>query len=169
MSCCCKDPGISRHNIDLVLLKSSIHSTRSYFLSMLWNSAMWRPGGWINTKMPSYQYRKSHCGDKTILWPSYLHNGISYTGKMTSLYWIRVLVLLRYSIHSTRSHFISMLWHLAMWRPGLQYQYYIYWCGNYPPAGTAVITSSPQWELWFWSSRISISNREQGTESGTYI
>ena len=35
-----------------------------------------------------YQYRKSHCGDKTIWRPSYLHNGISYTGKMTSLYWI---------------------------------------------------------------------------------
>ena len=48
-----------------------------------------RPGAWINIKMPSYQYRKSHCGDKTILRPSYLHNGISYTGKMTSLYWIR--------------------------------------------------------------------------------
>ena len=45
-------------------------------------------GGWFNKKMPSYQYRKSHCGDKTILRPSYLHNGISYTGKMTSLYWI---------------------------------------------------------------------------------
>ena len=42
--------------------------------------------------MSSYQYRKSHCGDKTILWPSYLHNGISYTSKMTSLYWIRALV-----------------------------------------------------------------------------
>ena len=42
----------------------------------------------IQYKMTSYQYRKSHCGDKTILRPSYLHNGISYTGKMTSLYWI---------------------------------------------------------------------------------
>ena len=42
----------------------------------------------FNIKIPSYQYRKSHCGDKTILRPSYLHNGISYTGKMTSLYWI---------------------------------------------------------------------------------
>ena len=41
--------------------------------------------------MPSYQHRKSHCGDKTILRPSYLHNGISYTGKATSLYWIRAL------------------------------------------------------------------------------
>ena len=38
--------------------------------------------------MTYYQYRKSHCGDKTILRPSYLHNGISYTGKTTSLYWI---------------------------------------------------------------------------------
>ena len=46
------------------------------------------PGGWFNIKMTSYQYRKSHCGDKTILRPSYLHNGISYTGKMASLYWI---------------------------------------------------------------------------------
>ena len=43
--------------------------------------------------MTSYQYRKSHCGDKTILRPSYLHNGISYTGKITSLYWIRAQVL----------------------------------------------------------------------------
>ena len=45
-----------------------------------------RPGPWFNIKMPSYQYRISHCGDKTIWWPSYLHNGISYTGKMTHLY-----------------------------------------------------------------------------------
>ena len=48
-------------------------------------------GPWFNTKMSSYQYRKSHCGDKTILRPSYLHNGISYTGKTTSLHWIRAL------------------------------------------------------------------------------
>ena len=48
----------------------------------------WCPGPWFNVKMTSYQYRKFHCGDKTILRPSYLHNGISYTGKMTSLYWI---------------------------------------------------------------------------------
>ena len=30
--------------------------------------------------MLSYQYRKSHCGDKTAVRSSYLHNGISYTG-----------------------------------------------------------------------------------------
>ena len=50
------------------------------------------PGPWFNIKMSSYQYRKSHCGDKTILRPSYLYNGISYTGKTTSLYWIRALL-----------------------------------------------------------------------------
>ena len=45
-------------------------------------------GPWFNIKMTSYQYRKSHCGDKTVVRSSYLHNGISYTGKMSSLYWI---------------------------------------------------------------------------------
>ena len=47
-----------------------------------------KPGPWFNIKMSSYQYRKSHCGDKTVVRSSYLHNGISYTGKMSSLYWI---------------------------------------------------------------------------------
>ena len=48
-------------------------------------------GGRFNINTPSHQYRKIHCGDNTILWPSYLPNGISYTNKMTSLYWIRAL------------------------------------------------------------------------------
>ena len=43
----------------------------------------------FNIKMSSYQYRKSHCGDKTVVRTSYLHNGVSYSGKMSSLYWIR--------------------------------------------------------------------------------
>ena len=46
-------------------------------------------GARFNIKMSSYQYRKSHCGDKTVVRSSYLHSGISYTGKMTSWYWIR--------------------------------------------------------------------------------
>ena len=46
---------------------------------------------WFNIKMPSYQYRKSHCGDKTILRPSHLNNGIYHTGKMASYFWIRPL------------------------------------------------------------------------------
>ena len=36
--------------------------------------------------------------DKTILQLSYLHNGISYTGKTTSLYWIGALVIIRHDI-----------------------------------------------------------------------
>ena len=49
-------------------------------------------GPWFNKKLSSYQYRKSHCGDKTVVKSSYLHNGISYTDKMASLYWINPLV-----------------------------------------------------------------------------
>ena len=60
--------------------------------SELTQSKIQKTGGWINIKMPSYQYRKSHCGDKTILRPSYLHNGISHTGKTTSLHWIRAQI-----------------------------------------------------------------------------
>ena len=55
-------------------------------------SAVCSTGPWFNIKMSSYQYRKSHCGDKTVARSSYLHNGISYTGKMTSLYWTNPLV-----------------------------------------------------------------------------
>ena len=64
------------------------------FLWWHYHNEIWRlhPGPWFNIKMLSYQYRKSHCGDNTILWPSYLHNGISYTGKKTSLYWIGALI-----------------------------------------------------------------------------
>ena len=50
------------------------------------------PGPQFNIKMTSCRYRKSHCGDKTVVRLSYLHNGISYTGKMTSLHWIGALV-----------------------------------------------------------------------------
>ena len=46
------------------------------------------PGPRFNKKMTSYQYRKYHCGDKTVVRSSYLHNGISYNGKVSSLYWI---------------------------------------------------------------------------------
>ena len=52
----------------------------------LWVTLMWhhhnaqhpwrKPRGWFNIK-PSWQYTAilSHCGDKTVIWPSYLHNG----------------------------------------------------------------------------------------------
>ena len=74
-------------------------------------------GGWFNKKMPSYQYRKSHCGDKTILRPSYLHNGISYTGKMTSLYWIRAQFVIRFSrLFRTASVAANLGWSTG-WSP----------------------------------------------------
>ena len=44
-------------------------------------------GPWFNIRMSSHQYRKSHCGDKMVIRSSYIHNGISYAGKITSLYW----------------------------------------------------------------------------------
>ena len=62
------------------------------------------PGAWFSIKMSSYQHRKSHCGDKTILRPSYLHNGISYTGKTASLYWIRALDPTISSVEGTTDH-----------------------------------------------------------------
>ena len=61
------------------------------FLHLLCEDISSGPGPRFIIKMTSYQYRKSHCGDKKILRPSYLHNGISYTGKMASLYWISAL------------------------------------------------------------------------------
>ena len=55
-------------------------------------AAWFRSGTRFNIKMTPYQYRKSHCGDTTISRPSYLHNGISNTGKRTCLYWIGALL-----------------------------------------------------------------------------
>ena len=45
----------------------------------------------FNIKWSPNQYKKSHCGDKTVVRSSYLHHGNSYNGKTTSLYWIRAL------------------------------------------------------------------------------
>ena len=59
------------------------------YIPLLW---LYQPRPWFNIKMSSYQYRKSHYGDKTI--PSYLHNEISYSGMKTSLYWIGAQTLL---------------------------------------------------------------------------
>ena len=61
------------------------------FLCSIDQMSTWTPGPWFSIKMSSYQYRKSHCGDKTVLRSSYLHNGICFIGKMSSLYWIGAL------------------------------------------------------------------------------
>ena len=45
-----------------------------------WSGTVWRSSPWFSTKMSSYHYRDSHCGDKTILLPPYLRSGISNIG-----------------------------------------------------------------------------------------
>ena len=81
--------------------------------------------GWFNKKMPSYQYRKSHCGDKTILRASHLHNGISYIDKifilnrgpvarastttMLATLWLQCSISILYSIHHYHMTQISHL------------------------------------------------------------
>ena len=85
-----------------------------------------RPGPPFNIKMSSYQYMKSHCGDKTILRPSYLHNRISYTGKTTSLYWIMAQDdSLFYQLGCVVSHAEDIpcgVWQTKNWVPIIQYE-----------------------------------------------
>ena len=86
------------------LLHSYISLLRGLQIGFTWSMGIWRKQlHWVSIlrtmaliqykDISSYQYRKSHCGDKTVVRSSYLHNGISYAGKITSLYWIRALTL----------------------------------------------------------------------------
>ena len=67
--------------------KNCLQNGDHFFQASVWQLT-W---AWFSIKISCYQYRKSHCGDNTILRPSYLHNGFSYTGKTISLYWISTL------------------------------------------------------------------------------
>ena len=69
----------------------------------------------FNIKMPSYQYRKSHCGDKMAVRSSYLHNGISYTGKISSLYWIGAQMLLVSWIWNRNTFYSLKFFNLRNW------------------------------------------------------
>ena len=42
----------------------------------VWEEDLGEAGPQFNIKTSSYQYRKSHCGDKTVVRSSYLHSGI---------------------------------------------------------------------------------------------
>ena len=112
-----------------------------------------RPGPWFNIKMTSYQYRKSHCGDNTILRPSYLHNGISYTGKTASLYWIRALFP-PLQVSSVR---------LPWWVPGA-WRWCTPWLGR-PATNWMSPMYSSEWALrdsltlWGWDKMATISRR----------
>ena len=67
-----------------MLIGNFVFSREGAMLNVQASSAILRTGPWFNMKMSSYQYRKSHCGDKTVVRSFYLYNGISYTGKITS-------------------------------------------------------------------------------------
>ena len=86
------------------------------------------PGDWFNIKMSSNRYRKSHCGDKTILRPSYLHNGTSYTGKMTSLYWIRAQVSIASTSYLRAAFICNIMFYWAYFIAEL-YQLSSVYCG----------------------------------------
>ena len=98
----------SEVTIDRWVNSPSVHSFWPLTVTNLRGYWYTGPGPRFNIKMSSYQHRKSHCGDKTVVRSSYLHNGISYTGKMSSLYWIRAQ-----EIHGikTVSKQVQLLWY----------------------------------------------------------
>ena len=88
------------------------------------------PGPWFSTKMLSYQYRKSRCGDKTVIRQPYLHSGISYNDKTPSFYWIKAQMMsikmvdeikrnhlyIKYlNIHLKTMSALSSEWNTAYW------------------------------------------------------
>ena len=71
----------------ITLNRNSIKSKMVSFKKILSSESHWmiiqyqcslHPGDWVCMKMPSYQYRKSHCGDKTIFW-TYYYNCFIHT------------------------------------------------------------------------------------------
>ena len=88
-----------------------------YLLSSLHTCRVYQPEPWFNIKMTSYQYSKSHCGEKTVVIYSYLHNGISYTVKKSSVYWTSPLDAKKfrvfYSAWITKLSFLTILFYFC--------------------------------------------------------
>ena len=82
----CFGPKNKQNTFEIVICKMAVIEFRLQCVKQ------WYPWVWFNIKMPSYQYRTSNWGTKTISWLPYVYKGISYTGKMRSLYWIWPLV-----------------------------------------------------------------------------
>ena len=102
--------------------KTSTHEMNSNILHIvIRNHTHQEPVPWFNIKMSSYQYMISHCGDKTVIRSSYLHYGISYTGKMSSLYRIRAQRV-NWHQNDTGSFYIILLMHQAISMFTGQYQ-----------------------------------------------
>ena len=98
-------------------------------LSVGWGDSLTPTGPRFNIKMSSYQYRKFHCGNKTVVRSSYLHNGISYAGKMSSLYWIRALVA---------SHYLSLC---------------VYFVSKVTHWNSKLLRNDNKWNIYGWLSR----------------
>ena len=63
--------------------RSGVRRYQSQPSPVVWPGTLLKCGTRFNIKM-SFQHGKCHCGDKTVIRSSYLHNGISYTGKTAS-------------------------------------------------------------------------------------
>ena len=83
-------------------------------------------------KMSFYQYGKSHCRDKKILWPSCLNNDISCTGKMASLYRIRAQLMCTWILRTWLTHwgrvtapsdYLNQCWDIVNWALGNKLQW----------------------------------------------
>ena len=101
-----------------------------------------RLGPRFNIKISSYQYRKSHCGDKTVVRSSYLHDGISYTGKTTSLYWIRALFLYEDSLSEYRDFHYRVK---RILRP-----FYLYTVNSSAIETSSLYWKGPQYASWIF-------------------
>ena len=108
-----KAPGLL-HNHDTLMqwLRACIIMNCCYQIHKLY-APISTAGGWCNIKT-SYQYRKSHCGDKTIVRLSYLHNGITYTDKMSSLYWTRVQMIWSSGWHTPTWGLFMLAWYCVV-------------------------------------------------------
>ena len=100
----------------------------------------------------SCQYRKSHFGDKMVAKSSYLHNGISYTGKITSLYWIDPLGLLGGTMQHHR--YIEIVWVLLLpWgTPIFGYNFELVQNNVPPKHAKLLLFLNSQMSRW-WKSR----------------
>ena len=124
-----KWPAFCRQHFQIPFLKFVLSNRLVQIMAWCWtgHNSLSEPGPWFNIKMSFYQYRKSHCGDKTVVRSSYLHNGISYAGKMSSLYWIGALLWPSLLL----CKYVTWFW----WVNPLSQLTYIYlWTGPHWPA-----------------------------------
>ena len=99
-----------------------------------------KPGSRFNIKMISYPYMKSHCGDKTILRPSYLHNWISYIILIRRHVYIESGPVLQAELHTTQTCEYGRVEVAPAQRE-------LVWCGCFGilAAGRCLVSSSLKW------------------------